>query len=224
LPEIQSELFVYIIALSSFINDHDVSPPPTSDEFINKFNEINNFYYSLGCRGETLEECKETLKYNILPLCENTEEKSLLTWIKMMIAFNMYAKVRKVFMIKPYNYIDGIGITNRKSNWIPFHGSCCLFINKNTLNLMLELTENCLEKDSNLKFWDCIFDIYESLNYDSRFRIKKYQLNLEEEYNCRIFKKEEKFSMSNKQIASIIKKIECELPIELKKTIHKICK
>ncbi len=214
--------------------------PPTKIELINELNQYHN-YYPFIATGETLHECKQSLREVYFPTyCLSSNMTTIdiqkkvktVTWARMILAFNMYAELRKTFMARPYNYIDFIGSKRDElqTDWTPrLNNLCFLHIKDSQLNCMIELTElSCSNEyeDSEALFWDCIFDIYENLHYDSRFITTRVSstnsVYVEQEYMNR---SEDKLNIiiDNNKIASMIMKLECDLPFELKKTIYETC-
>jgi len=178
-PNAQSSWFSYVRTVFSRKYEGTVDPP-TKTQFMREWDKYNsNSTYVFG--GENLESCKEYLKKycRFLPFMvssRNTVEFNFnkikaVTWMRMIVAFNLYAAFRKKIDLLPYNKIDFIGSAGdnnpNRNSWEPhFHGRCVLFISDEKLWKMIQLTE----EDKITEFWKCIFEIYDDLNSNPRFK------------------------------------------------------
>jgi len=231
-PITDNQYNLFSLVTNTSIIEHDALVIPiTKEQFFNEWNLYPIKYKIFYTFGDTLEQCKNRLRENTfarheLSYTDNIYEKiqsltlsqyqkmKTVTWVRMIIAFNMYAEVRKAFHLNPYDKIDLIGSTGIKPN--KYYNNCLnnniLYINDNTLDNIKTYT--IYEK--NRLFWDCIFDIYDNV-------VVGIRNNIEQEYINRKNDKKEMF-MNNKQIANLIMKTEHQLPEELIQVICENCK
>ncbi len=204
--------------------------PPTKREFMKEWDSLDRSYI-FASNGNTIEDSKRyTRRYSFqsyyllsIPIEERNNKLKHVTWVRMILAFNMYAKIRQSFGLQPYHKIDFIGSIgnnhperNKCKNW--FDGKKVLFISNEKLHNLIHLTEI----NNTNEFWDCIFEIYDNLNINCEYNINS-NLTLEQEYTNRENDELEMFT-NNQQIANMIMKIRYELPKELKKNIFNTCK
>ncbi len=254
-PSTQSTWFSHVRTV--YATQHGgIILPPTKEMFMCEWNiyDINNFH-TYG--GPNLESCKEYLKnyYHFLSFSisprrtriENIIKIKVVTWTRMILAFNLYAEFRRAINLSPYNKVDFIGSKRGDINstdfWEPhFHGRCVLFISNGKLQHMMYLTESNRTYD----FWQCIFDIYDAQRFDARFQytesenniiisnifeeqVTTEQIPIVDNQNYQIAQEylnninEEETDVNNQQIANMIMNYESSLPSELRKTIFEYC-
>lgn len=214
--------------------------PPTRTEFMREWNFIPE-EYEIRCSGNNLEEYKESLKHFHLPYFhiplqgrESTRYNKIkaATWVRMILAFNMYADVRNLLMLSPDNRIDFIGSSghDRNSLSIRFSGCYVLHLLNDILHHMIYL----ITEGRNADFWELIFDIYD--NHRTRhnsFRHEQYDniINVDspthaiaQEYLNRTDDNELEIIPNNQQIADIIMQIKSSIPHNIRKIIYEACK
>ncbi len=172
----QTSWFSHVRKLSS--NYEGTIESPTKAPFVNEWKKLDSSFI-FTCIGKTFEECKKSLENCSLPEIQTpfimggmSDFKKLrtITWTRMILAFNMYATVRRQFNCLPCNNVDFIGSAGDdhflRDTWEPhFHNRCVLFLSDSILQHMIELIETKRTKD----FWRCIFDIYENLDLNTQF-------------------------------------------------------
>ncbi len=246
---VSSNWFSYVRTVYSRENGGIVLPP-TKREFTRQWYDISLFF-ELECNGETLDQCKRTLRTCSLPSFYITSSLDMsnkikaVAWTRMIMAFNMYAEVRKALNL-PYNTIDFIGSSGHTDLWRRhFNGRCVLFISNNKINSIINLIDNRIYTD----FWDYIFDIYDNLDFNisnrsnrrtqrrNRPRRSRSQRintsyvsrvdnpthSIAQEYMHREEENDIELDINNEQIANMIVSTSDLLPIELRKTIYETC-
>jgi hypothetical protein len=229
--------------------------PPTKTEFMriwNSYDQEYEFFY----QGDTLEECKHNLSVNVFPSIRHIitarnytlAKQKAIAWTRMIMAFNMYANILREFNVSQNNYIDFIGSKTGYDIWKSmFHRRCVLFINNEKLQEMIELSNNISSIDlhsDHRRFWQNIFDIYDILPINRRFRTRTIpngitiitqqvpirtrgsrssSINTEQEYLSREHEETDLVNLDNQQIANMIMNIENPLPDDVKKTIFDTC-
>lgn len=120
--------------------------------------------------GDTFKKSLYDLRANVFPNKlfdqKNDNKRKIFTWIRMIIAFNMYAEIRNHFRLHPYNRIDFIGSIKDTvrfdvhiyyAYWKRyFIGRRVMFIEDKILLKMINFVKN---GDTDL-FWDKIFSMY----------------------------------------------------------------
>lgn len=204
----QSAWFSYVRSVYS-LEKHGTVIPPTKTEFMREWNKYD---YDLLFRfsEDNLQNTQEFIKHNNyfdtfnIPNNVSQEKKynkiKAITWTRMIIAFNFYSHACSIS--RPET-IDFIGSTSG-NNVIEkrFNGRNVLFITNMKLQEMIQIVEENRQEE----FWQCIFDIYNSLRY--RNNSVQYREN---------------FIPNNQQLAEMIKTTTSPLPLEIKKTIYDIC-
>lgn len=212
----QSDIFtrVYVLSLSEYAGT--ILPP--TDIIITEWNSINqDFMFS--CTGVNIEECKLSLETNWFPCIfselgieisdpvSDPNKIKVVTWTRMIMAFNMYAYVRKHFNSPPYNKIDLIGskintIPNRSKLRNQFDNVNVLYIPDDILHEFIENTKY----GRIINFWRLIFDTYDNQIdiYDNLF-INEHPIP------------------DNWKIANMILQSECLLPHNVRKMIYDVC-
>ena len=174
-PNSQSTWFSYVRTVYSPQRGGTIKPP-TKTEFMRELRSFNNNedYMAFACVGDDIEECKRSLSYCAFPEFRRSEsvlwrkDLKIATWARMILAFNMYAEVRKRFNMHKCNRVDFIGSTNSSmSLWEAcFHGRCVLYIKDVDINHMMDLIDDNRAED----FWLRIFEIYNGQFYINNFR------------------------------------------------------
>lgn len=169
-PNSQSSWFSYVRTVYSRQRGGTVIPP-TKTEFMREWNSCCRSNFNFRSHGETLEEHKAFLESNRFPPLlissitsgqDLTKELKIATWTRMIMAFNMYADVRRLFHERKSNKVDFISSmgndysVNRWESY--FQGRCVLFIRDEEIRHMSELIKHYV----NIDFWRHIFHIYES--------------------------------------------------------------
>lgn len=163
------------------------SIPPTMSEFMRELNQLSG-RFEFVANGDTLEEAKISLSNNIFPrvpsrpryLSDNawSDRIKVHAWVRMIIAFNCYAKLRELYNVTPSHNVDFIGSAgnnhSRRNRWEPrFHGRCVLHLSDDTIaRIILLVTENA--SLSTTLFWREIFYLYESNQYIRRLQNPRY--------------------------------------------------
>jgi hypothetical protein len=218
-PDIcQENCFSNVIECSKQKNGTIV--PPTRNEFMEIWNQYNS--RPIKAHGYGIDELKQNLKTNCFQPINDDKKIKTITWTRMIIAFNIYAFIRRTINLYPFFNINLIGSAENNTIYRK-HCNCeyncgyynVLFLNNNTINRFINFTEF----NSKDKFWDNIFNVYDNIDHTSI----EPKLTIEKEYFNRK-KNNTRISISNKQIAYIILRSQHELPQEIKKHIYKICK
>jgi hypothetical protein len=203
----------------------------------------------IGCTGDTIEQCEQSLKtyrfpyYPVPRSITNRNKLVAITWVRMIMAFNMYAYVKRTIDTIPSNNlnIDFIGSCGSSNRWENrFNGRCLLYIENSKLEHMIQLTLNGQHED----FWNNIFEIYNSINFNTfngrprrrasnRRTSRRQRVNISSvdnpthqiaaEYFARTDEDETEFIPSNQHIANLIIRADVCLPNELLQTIYEIC-
>ncbi len=236
--------------------------PPTKTEFMREWNSYDpNFVFTV--EADTLEECKRALSFNCFPRISYigrlsgsrlTTRNKAIAWTRMIMAFNMYADVKREFGVLQNNHIDFIGSKRNDTiiehTWdTAFHRRCILFISNDKLQQLLELSNYCTNSSiDNEQFWSYIFEIYDNLPTNRRFRVRIDRNNnnniaisppapaptpavssvdnpthtIAQEYMSRDTEENEEDVPSNHEIAEMIANAE-NLPSELRKEIYETC-
>jgi len=146
--------------------------PPTMSEFMRELGALRpDFtFYS---EGSTLDQAKQSLagnNFQSLPrrpryIREDAWNKKLkiITFVRAIIAFNAYARIRRELGTTPNHNVDFIGAASdshmQRNTWEPrFHGRCVLYLADSKLNHLIELVINDRQRD----FWLCIMELYDA--------------------------------------------------------------
>lgn len=225
-PRSQSSWF-YFIRRSSRQHQGTVAPIKKT-EFVRAWNSMDQ-NFRLTCFGETLHDCKDYLiKLNTLPILPRLPLITECAWVRIILALNMYAEVRKNLNIFPNEKIDFIGSASVSNNYCNrleyrFHNRRILYIDDTLLIDLIRLVAN----NSYFHFWECIFDIYDNLYHPlssqrqrchsiyNSANIPNHPITNENE--------EENINLSNQQIANMILRTRNILPYNLRKTIYETC-
>jgi hypothetical protein len=217
--------------------------PPTKTQFKHAW----NYHYQstvFSCYGETLEGCKHSLSNNLFyyTITSHTETmRKAVAWTKMIMAFNMYAAIRREFGLNLQTHIDFIGSKNNIGNRFfktYFRNRRILFISNNILERFIQLSN----EDRTQTFWQLIFEIYDYGNFHRclSFDVRDYENsrrnlsvetpivetpvnNIEQEYFSRTDDDNTNISIDNQNIANMIMRTENDLPEDLKKMIYETC-
>ena len=203
---------------------------PEENEFMHELTKYNpNSRYF--CDGDNLEDIQAYLKdycrfipFTISSNSENFNKLKAITWVRMIIAFNLYAACRCTIGILPYDRIDFIGSAgdnnpNRNTWESRFNDRCVLFISDEKLWKMIQLTEEQKAEE----FWECIFEIYDSQHFNATLCPTNNDLigEIAQEYLNR--ENEEEYIPSNRQIADMIIGLDVSLPADVRKLICELC-
>lgn len=192
---------------------------PTKTEFMREWNShVYPADYSLTCSGDTFIECKESLRNISFPACVRRITLNANIWVKMIMAFNMYAMVRSEFNLSTPLFVDficpvGNNNQNRSNFKKYFNGRNVLFIANNKIRAISDSLEN--ERFS--YFWDLIF-----ITYDYAIFCYLQETNNLENFTDR----NEYFSFendNNQQIANMIRHSKNSIPSDIRKQIYEIC-
>jgi len=192
---------------------------PTRTEFMCEWNNyVYPVDYSLTCSGDTFIECKECLRNISFPTCIREtilthQWQSMLyanVWVKMIMAFNMYAMVRSEFSSSTslsVDFICPVGNNNQNRSKFKkyFNGRNVLFIADNKIRAM----SDSLGDERFSYFWSLIF-----ITYD--YAISCY---LQETNNIENITDQN----DNNQIANMIRNSRNSLPSDIRKQIYEIC-
>lgn len=207
--------------------------PPTYRQFMQEWDRVN---ITLRCSGENIDDCKASLVLNQFPELNESSDIKTATWVRTILALNMYANVRQALRIRHYSTVDFVGIKSDSNNrFYPctrlFHGRTVLFITSAEMRDLIQMTENNWSVD----FWRKIFLIYDdyishyandSNNSTVTVPIQEVDIpnhNMAVEYFSRK-KNDEDFIPSNKQIIDLLLKTEDLIPEEIKDRILQMCK
>ena len=160
--------------------------PPTMTQFMYELNNLQQTF-SFRTEGGPDEACN-TLRRNIFPSLPFRRQRSrtawqeklkIITWVRMVLAFNYYAKLRASYHLSPSHNVDFIGSasdTNIHRNcWEPrFHGRCVLYIADSKLTHMIELVSSERTED----FWQCIINLYDEQVFVHRLQHPRYDYNV----------------------------------------------
>lgn len=177
----QSSWFSYVRTVYSPQRGGTIKPP-TKTEFMREWNSCWRSGFTFTSRGETLEEHKTSLLGTHFPpfymshiRSEDDRWKKLkvVTWTRMVMAFNMYADARKLLNMRPSCRVDFIGSMADRHNvsrWEDcFHGRCVLYIRDEEIVQMSEMLRDGRTSD----FWRCIFRIYDCQFTNINIRINR---------------------------------------------------
>lgn len=184
--------------------------PPSCKEFFDVWNSFPEVFSFL-CIGDSLEECKRNLEGNSFPRTSSSDFKAIV-WNRMILAFNMYAAIRKEFCWFPYNKVDLIGSSEDENVWKPyFNDRCVLFISDDNLyNLLSMVCDN-----ENAEFWRTIFNIYDSQRFNIKFFNPEHIKDPESTSRCLS-------NISYKKISDEIIRLE-NIPVNVRKYIYETC-
>lgn len=213
---------------------------PTVGKFAciwNLFDQQHDFV----CSGDDIESCKQSLCDNVFPLFRGTlttdnifEHAKNIAWVRMVLALNMYADVRRHFSLQPYGRVD-IVLSSGSSRFnyhryeirqSMYNVYRVLYAENSKLSSLGSLTK--------VEFWRRIFEIYD----DQTSNHQRENLNRRNVENAPIVEEvlisaiaQEYLNRdenvvniipNNKQIAGMIAQID-DLPVEIRKSIYDTC-
>lgn len=170
----QSAWFSYVRRVYSRQNGGSVLPP-TKTEFTRMWSAADQ-NFSFMSEGENFEECRRNLQYNTFPFqsialtialrARFSHYLKAKVWTNMIMAFNMYAAIRKEFNMFPNNKVDFIGSTNSSISWWEpkFYNRCVLFIPDTKLDRISDLI-NIPGSNATQDFWRNIMEIYDAQSF-----------------------------------------------------------
>ncbi len=236
-PNSQASWFSYIRTVYSRQRGGTILPP-TRKGFLNEWPSSPTFVFR--CEGDTLEECKNNLSDNNFPPihCQRrtiAERNKNITWTRMIMAFNMYAEVRKEFRNstdRQIHKIDFIG-SKQDSNCHTintiinvFNGRKALFLPSDIIQNLITLTATSRlssynERDTTYtrRFWNYIFEIYDNIINPNVSSVSR-EVNVSQEYMNREDSDNIDLNIDNQQIANMILNTEVVLPDDIKKMIY----
>lgn len=200
-----SAWFSYIRNCSARCQGHVV--PPTKSEFFKALNAINPTLFRITINGNNFEEQKEELSQIYLPdnlytiprhATEEQKEKRMIamTWIKMIIAFNAYIKLKRMhgyINVLPIDFIGSIHNThsNRNMYKLQLSNRFIFYLQDSKINDLIELnrmisssTENN-RFDQNVYFWVKCFDIIDNIihSYSLHRRMRRRGIYIRYSYS-----------------------------------------
>ena len=223
--------------------------PVTKTEFTRAWNSMRpdfEFVCSSPASGDIgivsidtiLNNLKEELKNNVFPEYQRPHRVAETAWVRIILAFNMYAEVRRELGLLPNNRIDFLGSTGNACNiWENrFNGRRVLYVNDNQLIDLVRLIDNGINDEA----WQLIFNIYESLyplpisrsprrlasrrSRGLQFRtVDSPTHSIAQEYLNRTDDNELDIIPDNQQIANMVLQTNNILPYDLRKMIYETC-
>ena len=227
--------------------------PPTMTKFFQAWHDTDQSFRFSTCSSD-FTEAKQELSRNSFPVIRHLQRGQKFkhgVWVRMVAAFNAYAKLREAFGKTPSHGVDFIGLAGNnycnRNRWRPrFHGRCVLHIAD-------ELLENMFEaiRDNRLTdFWTKIFNLYDNQYLRSQLQFPAYIRNnnnnpfssrhssanstrstavdnptspISQEYLTRTENVSEDFIPDNQQVAAMLTQIANPIPRDVRKIIYDMC-
>lgn len=166
----EAESYLSYLYGNYFCDQEGMIKPPTVNEFRHEYDSIVQPFHFIS-EGGDIEDHKRCLRYNLFPEFEFSDDRiKVITWTRMVMAFNMYVYVLEAFglsrnykvdVIIPVGDISPI-VNSWEQKYFNFAAFGVLYVSNSDIIRMIELTgseESCFQAE----FWQHIFDIYKSL-------------------------------------------------------------